>query len=151
MKNFMIKKNIKHMKKFLLLLISFILSFNVFSQNTERELIIHNNTNIEYLGFYYLPFEPVKDPYISQSGEVYSDYKYKYFIVKTNKKYNKIFTKDYIVKIYIVKDSIYYEIIKLKLDCSRTTINMYDAYYQIIFNRYNGEAREQRFYLNKKY
>jgi hypothetical protein len=117
------------MKKFFLLIFGLLFSFNIFSQYQERELIIHNETNMEYLGLYYMQFEPIKDPYISAAGEVHSDYKYKYFIIKSNKDFEKIFNKDYNVKIYMVKDSSYYELMSFKIDCPKINIEMHENHY----------------------
>jgi hypothetical protein len=137
------------MKKFIILIIiGLFLSINLLSQTQERELIIKNETGIEYLGLYYLPFEPIKDPYISAGGDVYSDYKYKYFIVKNNENFEKIFTKYYNVKIYFVKDSIYYELFTFKLDCSIIYIELYETHYHIKYMNSRGEEKQYSF---KKY
>ena len=136
------------MKKFIISIIIMFLSVVLYSQSQDRELIIKNETGIEYLGLYYLPFEPIKDPYISAAGEVNSEYKYKYFLIKNNDFFEKTFTKDYHVKIYMIRDSVYYELFNFKMDCSLVNIELYESHYH--YKCMNGRG-EERQYLFKKY
>lgn len=140
------------MKKFILLLFGFLFTLSLLGQTTNREVIINNETNKNYIGLYYVQYQANKDTYITKEGEIAGDYKPKQFKIKENKIINKIFSyKDYTIKIYILEDSVYYEVIKFKLDCSRVIITMYDAYYQIIYKRYNGEVMKINQYTNITY
>lgn len=135
------------MKKIICIILLLFFSIVAFSQSQERELIIQNETNNEYFGLYFADYIPLTDMYITKEGQAHGDYKYKQFVIRPDKEFDKIFTKIYNFKIYQIKDSTYFELLTFKLDCSRITLELHENYYQIIYKRYNGEVRETRQYL----